>query len=388
MHISRIVSAFAFLCGLMGADTAYGQKPVKNPQILEQFDVHEDGDALLVPITIKGQTFSFLLDTGSSSTIFDMTLRGLLGKRAVVASLISPNGVTTSETFEPPAAKLGRIDLELPGPVPARDLKMYRSISGHPIYGILGLDFLRRHIIQIDFDNKKLAILDSATTAISSLPIRYDENRLPRVNISLQGWGEEAFVIDTGMVGPGSGAARIEMIQKLARRKLAAPVTHLLTQSELGVQALEDWHVARTSLGNFCHEKLIYTGAKECILGLTYWTRYRVTLDFPNERLYLEPGRRFAFPDSKDLSGMHLLRLEGKTIVASLDEDCAAIKTGIQLGDEIACIDGCDTVKARMATLRLMLCEEGLKIVLIKPGSEQLTKSLSLKSSAGSNSGK
>jgi len=98
--------------------------------------------------------------------------------------------------------------------------------------------------------------------------------------------------------------------------------------------------------------------------------------------------RRFAFPDLKDLSGMHLLRLEGKTIVAALDQDCAAIKSGIQLGDEIARINGCDAVKARMATLRLMLCEEGLKVVLIKRGSEHFTKSLSLKSSAGSNSGK
>ncbi|HVW39553.1 MAG TPA: hypothetical protein VHB99_19680, partial [Pirellulales bacterium] len=47
--------------------------------IIEQFDVYNDGDALLVPVTAFGKTRMFAVDTGSSHMHYDESLRPFLG---------------------------------------------------------------------------------------------------------------------------------------------------------------------------------------------------------------------------------------------------------------------------------------------------------------------
>lgn len=42
--------------------------------IIEQFDIYNDGDLLLVPVTVFGKTRMFAVDTGSSSTVYEKSL--------------------------------------------------------------------------------------------------------------------------------------------------------------------------------------------------------------------------------------------------------------------------------------------------------------------------
>ena len=55
---------------------ARASEPPKLPDsaLIEEFDVYNDGDWLLVPVTIRGKTYSFVLDTGCTSTFLDISL--------------------------------------------------------------------------------------------------------------------------------------------------------------------------------------------------------------------------------------------------------------------------------------------------------------------------
>jgi hypothetical protein len=54
------------LAGLEPAPAA-----IPSEAVLERFPIAKNAYSLLVPVEIKGQRYLFLLDTGSSQTIFD-----------------------------------------------------------------------------------------------------------------------------------------------------------------------------------------------------------------------------------------------------------------------------------------------------------------------------
>ena len=65
----------------------------------------------------------------------------------------------------------------------------------------------------------------------------------------------------------------------------------------------------------------------ESVLGLGYLSRYRVTLDFPGDRIYLERGKHFGELNETDLSGASVIRIGRDTIVRK-DRPSFPVPTG------------------------------------------------------------
>jgi hypothetical protein len=61
---------------------------------------------------------------------------------------------------------------------------------------------------------------------------------------------------------------------------------------------------------------------------LTYLSRYTVTFDFPHSVPYLEKGK-YSDPDLLDMSGLHFLRDQGKTVIAVVERGSPADSVGI-----------------------------------------------------------
>ncbi len=68
--------------------------------------------------------------------------------------------------------------------------------------------------------------------------------------------------------------------------------------------------------------------------------------------LYLAPGKAFSDLDNVDMSGLHLLRRDGRTLVYSVDEHSPAAEAGIESGDIIRLIDGKDVAQITMKDIR------------------------------------
>jgi predicted metalloprotease with PDZ domain len=101
------------------------------------------------------------------------------------------------------------------------------------------------------------------------------------------------------------------------------------------------------------------------ILGLEFLSRHLVTLDWPNHRLYLKPGKEFDRYDEHDMSGLGLQRLDSKTIVNLASPDQPGYQAGLRDGDELLAINGKSASNYALYDLTdLLRSKDGLKITV------------------------
>jgi hypothetical protein len=328
----------------------------KSPQVLAEFAIFPDGDALLLPVQFGGKRHLFLLDTGATNTIYDSTFRARLGDPIDKVSVETSGGPVELPIFQAPEASVGKMSLRTQESVVCADLKSVREVSGHQVMGVVGLDFLRQHRIRIDFDASKLQFLDSLEEEPGvSIPLMHRRYYFAKGSVPGQ---EEEFMVDTGMGGYGSGLLEVKLCERLMQARKIKNVSKdrfvaAAGNSEGHTLALNDF-----DLGPFTHRRLYFGTAPRSILGLGYLSRYIVTLDFPNQRMYLKKSKRFDQPDSRDLSGLHILRVDGQTVVKFVDSGSPAARAVIEPKDILLKVDNFDGTKTRMHVLRQRLeCE-------------------------------
>jgi len=129
-------------------------------EILAEFTIAKNGDAILLPVKFKGKEYSFLLDTGSSHTVLDTSFRLALGKVKRTEKGITAKGTMDFEIFDAPKAYIGSFNLETCSEVTCLDLKMLNLIVGKNIHGIIGTDFLKEYVVKLDFDRGTLSFLN------------------------------------------------------------------------------------------------------------------------------------------------------------------------------------------------------------------------------------
>jgi hypothetical protein len=183
-----------------------------SPRIIQEFDVASGGDGVLLPVTFKGKTYLFLLDTGTEVTTFDAALRADLGASKGTTQITTSNGRAGGEMFDAPKATIARIRLETEGVVTSVDPSAARKASGLDMCGVLGMDFLQRHVVRIDFDAGKVQFLKSVDPNDQRLgkPLAILNNQ-PRkpVVIGAASLGRAVdFLVDTGATATGTGPLR------------------------------------------------------------------------------------------------------------------------------------------------------------------------------------
>ncbi|HWE35471.1 MAG TPA: retropepsin-like aspartic protease, partial [Isosphaeraceae bacterium] len=147
------------LAALAPAALACAEEPrteIPRELVLERFRVAKGGDLLLVPVRFAGRDRLFVVDTGNTLTTFDESLP--LGVPRTVVESITPQGRVPVRIYDSPSAEVGRLPLQVPYVIGA-DLGWMREISGYRIDGVLGMDFLRRFVVHIDFDRGELLLL-------------------------------------------------------------------------------------------------------------------------------------------------------------------------------------------------------------------------------------
>src|SRR2546428_669450 len=142
-HIS--VKVLILVSVLASARSAQGEGPtpeIPSNLVLERFAVSKHGDALLVPVRVAEKDYLFVVDTGATGTVFDTSFP--LGQPVDVVTAEGSEGKVEIMLYHPPEARLGRTSLGPLDAVAGMDLNSIRQVWGHPIQGILGMDFLGR----------------------------------------------------------------------------------------------------------------------------------------------------------------------------------------------------------------------------------------------------
>jgi hypothetical protein len=241
--------------------------------------------------------------------------------------------------------------------------------------GLLGEDFLRRHVVEIDYAKRTLHVHDPATYAppagATVVPIELETGlAVARGTIAPAGRAPIPcrLVIDTGVrttlivyhpfavahrlldvpgnligatIGGGAGGETrgdVGRLDSLRIGTVAFPQpTAIFSRDTVGVFAEPD---------------------PDGIVGGELLRRCRVTFDYPHRRLILEPypGRAVAF--DYDMSGLFLVAEGadfGRIVVQSVTDRTPAAEAGLRKGDEILAIDGRSTPALTLEEARALL---------------------------------
>jgi PDZ domain len=347
-----------FACSLSHADD----------NVLERFAIAKDGDVVLLPVDSGYQRYLFMLGTGSSLSAYDGKFR--LGLPVETVSPSASGGKKEIELFKAPDSTLGTLAIHnVETPIRAYNFASARYNCGQPIYGLLGMDFFNRYIVQIDFDEGELRVLKKANADCGqaiTVNMRSGWAKMPRpfVPIKLAGMEAQEFLISTGSLHPGSAYLNRELFESLVQNGQLRVEGHaLVEESEETTNARVGTSVS-LSLGENTVKAPLICEAQQNILGLRFLSRFVVTFDLANATIYLKKGKGFDRPDFFDRSGLGILRIEGRTVVTNVAEGSAAAAKGIKVGDFITKIGPDAAEKVSLFRLRQMLAEPGQTVTL------------------------
>jgi predicted aspartyl protease len=338
-----------------------------------EFGFERGEHPFFLPVRFGTQVYDFMLDTGASGTIFDASFRPQLGEpRGNVGASTSDSPILL-QIFAAPRAFVGPFNLADCNEVATIDLHSLTPVLGRTIHGLLGMDLLKKHVLQIDFDRGRIAFLDGAPKEQQDwgqeFSMSYDSLGRPQVKAAIQGGPEIEFVIDTGYGGGGSlEKGLFDEVVSSGNLK----TNEVLNATATGITKFRQARVDRLNVGPFEYRGLILNTGNGNILGADFLSRHIVTFDFPNGRLYLMKGKDFADPFETDMSGLSLVRSEGRTLVYDVQDGRPAAKAGIKTNDVVLKLQGRDANTCKMWQIdQLLRSGDGKEITMtIQRGSE------------------
>jgi hypothetical protein len=311
---------------------------------------------LFVPVRLGPRTYDFILDTGCTGTIFDLTFRSQLGEPKGKRRVSVAGKPAVMQVFAAPSAFIGPFNLADGSEVVCTSLSGLAPNLGREVRGILGMDVLKNHVIQIDFDEGRIAFLDDVPENQrdwgQAFPITYNRMKLPQMKLTVGGQPEQDFVIDTGCDADGT-LEKDSFRRAVAQGSLKPVDTSSITVA--GIVKSRQTRVGRVTAGPFEYQGLILTEARGNLLGLDFLSRHVVTLDFPHDRLYLRKGKSFDKPDEAGMCGVSLVRSEGHVVVTGVDEGRPAARAGLKVGDVILRLQDRDASTYQMWEIRDLL---------------------------------
>jgi predicted aspartyl protease len=369
------------------------------PQVLAEFSFPRDAKLILLPVTFQGQEHTFCLDTGCTDVVFDVSLKDKLGKRVLWPKKgQAAHGESIKvEYFPAPQAQLGPLSLKCSALVAVADLKQLSPHLAEKADGIIGMDFLKKYVVQIDFDQGKVLFLKARQDFDLFSFFRPQKNEHPE-------WGEPVpiqykffcdlphikgrvhdripvkFMVDTGWVSY-HGALESKIFNTVSLKKCEERVRALAAAGEepafdVGKLTLVD----KLTIASFEYDDIAFSKSNESILGWWFLSRHVVTFDFPHDTVYLKKGKRFDEPSDFHLSmndlGFVLAREANHIIVLSVDPDGPAQAKGIRPDDVLLRIDGHDLGSYTLRELTEFICqmdkkeEHGVITFTVKRGND------------------
>jgi hypothetical protein len=254
------------------------------PFVEVPFDFHEGLIWVQVEVARSPKPLDCLLDTGAAVSVLDIQvarrLRVRLGERVGVRGV---GGQV--DGFWPQRVSARIQDVKSPSEWLAVDLNCLSKACDRRVEGLLGADFFKGRIVQLDFASKKLRLLPASVPSETGevLPIKLCRGAM-RVPIRVNGSAPQWVRLDTGcasalqwvspLVCTNGGESRLAI--GLARLDIPG----MNASVQLGKRYFESVPIG-------LHQEAIFRG-ETGLLGNGILSRFRVTIDAVMGRLILE----------------------------------------------------------------------------------------------------
>jgi TPR repeat protein len=315
-------------------------------------------DYFEIPAKMFGEPSSLLVDTGSFITTLDSGYKERLG--GLLMTINSPR--LNFDLYAGPEIYLGqkRFALLL---ATVTDFQEVVKVIGHPLDGILGMNFLKDHVICFDTDGSVFMVEGSVPEAVKknalALALKETAKDVFGVEAVLNDKEPVLLTLDTGDSGS------LSLNQTDWHRVYSEGITNPAIGKSIRFGPKMENIVAehkrarlhKLTLGTNVYINLIADATPGSIsrLGQKFFQRHLCVMDFPNRTLYLVRGRDFDHPDEADMSGLRIWMIGGKILVESVEKDSPAARVGMATGDEIISVNGREAASLGLREISLVL---------------------------------
>jgi predicted aspartyl protease len=305
---------------------------------------------------------SFVVDSGAPMTIAPGLARELGLQSLATIALAGPEGGNrVVPVTRIPTLNIAGLDFEDIGAVidwvePPNQLACLSTA------GLMGASLLQAAIWQIDFLAGKITI----TNSLAELPgladamqipfKRSDASGSPRIDVGVSGAEDVSLLIDLGF--NGSIAIPIALLQESGDRILEQPVEVGQSSATVFGQQSSQTHIAmlrELRVGDLRLQDFpVVTGAtvSDFHIGIEFLRHFRVTIDWLNNNLYLEPMEQAnALYSEIATYGISPQLRDDQLVVGAIWQTSAADRAGMAPGDQLLAIDGRDVSSADFASL-------------------------------------
>lgn len=348
------------------------------------FEIGAEGDLPLVPVTVGGKEYPFLVSTGMATTMVDETLREKfeLFRLETKAAPTRRGGGQPRERYGGLNATLGKIALEFPNGILVGDYTAMREKLDLEVYGEIGMDVLQNYVVQIDFDEGKLRLLTALPgpagpagigEAVRITPLG-GEGGAPTIAVTITGLPAEKYIVSTSRAA-NALEVRGEVLTQLEEKEKATILDKDKGVTRSGTLVFTTARLEGVQIGKFRHEGLIVNSAEQSTVGQTYLSRFVVTFDFLRNRMYLREGQHFRDPDILvKLWAVEIDRDEEAPVVRHVHGQGAAGRMGLRNGDVVEQINGHDARRMTNWQVRRLLGQEERPVTaLVRRGDDTLT---------------
>jgi hypothetical protein len=249
------------------------------------FEFHEGLLWVQVTVPQSDKPLNFLLDTGAGASVINLNTAKRVGLKLGEATTV--RGVQTTLTgywLEQTSAKVGNV--QLPHDYLAVDLGKLGRACERPVDGLIGLDFFRANVVQIDFAAQKIRILKADNTEKSdeALPLQLRPCGM-RVPITVDGHKRQWVRLDTGCASALQWVTSDVLPEQCTRQTAIGLAAILIPQTQTTVNiGKQDFEKVPTGL----HDKAIFAG-EAGLLGNGLLSRFStITIDVKAGHVFLE----------------------------------------------------------------------------------------------------
>lgn len=269
-------------------------------QPTQPLDFRFEAGWVLVPVSIGEDERPWILDTGAECTVIDSTYARRLGLDfGERIPMIGATQTAWTSTLAPPAIEVGGHRFQGRQAIALDLLAMLEERHGLRPGGILGMDFLRRFVVQVDYPGRQVTFHDPGTFIYKGHGVAHEdamEQGLFKVPVCVDGRIRGDFAVDLGATAVSFHHAFARAHGLLDRPGVVMDGRDAAGEAPRKVCRFESIELA----GVVMHEPLLDVplhggGAFGCPrfdgnAGSPLLRHFILYLDYPGQRIILEKG--------------------------------------------------------------------------------------------------
>ncbi|PLW98904.1 MAG: hypothetical protein C0591_03575 [Marinilabiliales bacterium] len=369
--------------GMIYASSPKNENPIASTYFINDFHL------ISIPVSLNGHdSLFFIIDTGFDVNVLDENVANALGLNlSEKISQDQPGGTIEFALVNNLELEINQVKIQNENFI-VTPISQMANIVGFPIHGILGIDFLSKYLIEIDYESAQFIVhsLDSKIElkGFSELPVSLAEGE-PFIYCDLQNSKGEPikgkFKMDTGGIDAiGFNKNFIEnnyIIDDNSKVQYKKGVA--VGGETLGIE----FRIKELSIANFEFENVLVGATMESggfenradagTLGAEILCRFHWILDFSNSMSYLKPNKNIGAEFESDRSGLWIIENdEGEKIIFQILANTPAAQSGLESGQVVKQINGTNTNELSLFQIWEILRNPSTKsVILVIEGSNE-----------------